>query len=531
MSRAWLACLSSLLLVACVESEEPGGDFRQLNFNQEVYDRDFADETAAHHGAKLYDHWFTPAQTPSNFHPLWEPSWDPSVSVEDSWRCSTCHGWDFSGGKTVALDTEGNRIPIPETGLLRAHNTMAARDIYATIKYGNTDTQDQHAYQSKLADADIYRITRFIKTLTPPSEFINTELDLPYISLRTGRALGNLAEGEVYYRQGTKQNCISCHNETGVSSSGRSIVLGELAIDEPWQFLHRLQHGIPHSTIISFEHDIEDFLFSNELTNINNKNAIMANILTYAQYSLSRSVDGENVIRGGLLYDDFFLTKNITAAGINPQWQRLFPNEGVDGITRTNEDTWRCSSCHSWNYVGRSVDIPSLLVTVNDTIANIRDVIANGVLNEHDYKNIASPLSDQDIIDLAYFIQQEIVSVNLPNLNGTQTQGERGKALYEQVLFFSTGEDNGECVTCPKCVTCHQGGLGQFTSNESLYSRINQDRFRSYHRIRFGNPGFGMVGTKAVGLPNQDAQDLMIYINLCLNPLGMNQAWCTPPVP
>ncbi len=58
--------------------------------------------------------------------------------------------------------------------------------------------------------------------------------------------------------------------------------------------------------------------------------------------------DSANIVRGAMLYDKWYAVLGQDAPqGNMPLWAKQTAN------TRSGADTWRCVSCHGWDYQGR----------------------------------------------------------------------------------------------------------------------------------------------------------------------------------
>ena len=48
-------------------------------------------------GGALYDNWMSVVgqQPPANNNPIWSRQTNNTLSGPDTWRCISCHGWDY----------------------------------------------------------------------------------------------------------------------------------------------------------------------------------------------------------------------------------------------------------------------------------------------------------------------------------------------------------------------------------------------------------------------------------------------------
>lgn len=191
------------------------------------------DGAAVVQGAMLYDRWFTVLNTqpPAEDMPLWEQQTTNTRSGEDTWRCVSCHGWDYQG-RDGAYRYGSNRTGFP--------GVFAAREdspdtIIAALKGANNP---QHDFSAYLDDASMNALAAFMTTaLIDDNEFIDPQT----LAVKGGDA----AHGEQLYTE----SCASCHGEDGTEMTfrfeGRDAWMGTLAALDPWRFLHRTRFGNP----------------------------------------------------------------------------------------------------------------------------------------------------------------------------------------------------------------------------------------------------------------------------------------------
>ncbi|GIV63292.1 MAG: hypothetical protein KatS3mg045_0631 [Bellilinea sp.] len=182
-------------------------------------------------GAQLYDDWtqVTGQTPPEGSHPIWARQTTNTRSGVDTWRCVSCHGWDYQG-KDGAFASGANYTGFP--GVYDAQSLPL--DELKAILSGQKDPQ--HDFTPYLNDADLTALAIFIRQgVIDDNRFIDP------VSLKP--IGGDLQNGKALYEQG----CASCHGSDGQTITfryeGQTVSLGTLAVQDPWRFLHRTRFG------------------------------------------------------------------------------------------------------------------------------------------------------------------------------------------------------------------------------------------------------------------------------------------------
>ena len=185
-------------------------------------------------GAALYDKWYTVlgAAAPSGNQPIWVRQKTNTRSGEDTWRCATCHGWDYQG-KDGAYRAGASYTGFP--GVYQAGQKQSKDEIIAILK-GKTDPD--HDFSKYLDDASLTDLAVFLKSgTTDDSRYI----DLVALTVKDG----NQPHGKELYNQ----QCATCHGADGSKIAfrfeGRDATLGTIAVIDPWRFLHQARFGTP----------------------------------------------------------------------------------------------------------------------------------------------------------------------------------------------------------------------------------------------------------------------------------------------
>lgn len=183
-------------------------------------------------GAWLYDDWseVKGVALPPGSHPIWARQSTNTLSGAETWRCVTCHGWDYQG-KDGAWGSGANYTGFP--GIYAARTLPAATLI--RILNGNPDPE--HDFSPYLSAAEIQALVTFIR------EGVVDERD--YIDLVSRKVIrGDVAHGQALYTQ----TCAACHGPDGRKITfryqGMQVSLASLAVQDPWRFLHRTRFGV-----------------------------------------------------------------------------------------------------------------------------------------------------------------------------------------------------------------------------------------------------------------------------------------------
>lgn len=174
-------------------------------------------------GGRLYDKWYKEAKkpTPTGNHVAW-PASNPDKKGEDTFRCKSCHGWDLLG-KDGAY-AKGSWV----TGI-KGVNGAAGKDPAALVSIFK---DAKHGFGGAMADADLMALATFVS---------KGQIDMdPFIDRATKKAKGDVAAGARIY----ESVCTGCHGTDG-KGVPNSPALGGLALDNPWEIMHKISFGQP----------------------------------------------------------------------------------------------------------------------------------------------------------------------------------------------------------------------------------------------------------------------------------------------
>lgn len=183
-------------------------------------------------GGKLYDnHWLqSERKPPSELYPDYPKEMD--VTPSETWRCVSCHGWDYSG----ADGHLGQRVSSPLFVSLRNSVGKPAQEITKVLKSG--------------------RHREIVEVLGPKqvealSVFISVGLHDIREVLSDGQATGSSERGKDIFEGA----CVSCHQKDGKAyiqgEPGDKPALGWVATNRPAQALHKIRNGVPGADMLS----------------------------------------------------------------------------------------------------------------------------------------------------------------------------------------------------------------------------------------------------------------------------------------
>jgi Cytochrome C oxidase, cbb3-type, subunit III len=180
------------------------------------------EESAIARGGQIYDKWFAviDAEKPKDTHKAW-PSSNTKKKGNTTWRCKSCHGWDYRGAKGAYA--KGSY----QTGIggLRTHDGGDSAKVVAAVK------DDTHSL-GMIPDADLSDLALFVtKGQVDMSKYINSDKSVK----------GDPAKGAAYYNT----LCAGCHGRDGKKPKELEKPLGKIVAGNPWEGLHKILNGQP----------------------------------------------------------------------------------------------------------------------------------------------------------------------------------------------------------------------------------------------------------------------------------------------
>ena len=173
-------------------------------------------------GGRLYDKWFAVigAEKPADTHAAW-PASNTNKSGNTTWRCKSCHGWDYLG-KDGAYASGSYQTGI--TGISKFDGADTAA-IVAVLK------NDLHALDGLMDDGDFEDLALFVS---------KGQIDLDvYVDRASKAPRGDAANGQAFY----ETVCTNCHGSEGTKVKDMD-PLGAL-MGNPWEIMHKIRFGQP----------------------------------------------------------------------------------------------------------------------------------------------------------------------------------------------------------------------------------------------------------------------------------------------
>lgn len=186
-------------------------------------------------GGRLYDNWMTAKDSdePDATHPSW-PASNTKKSGSVTWRCKSCHGWDYKG---VNGKYSGGSYKTGIAGVVGFQGRNPG-EMVAILR------NDVHQYsQEMLTDDEAVRLGTFVARGLHDTD--------AYIDREAGNANGSAARGA-----GIFQNvCAACHGFQGTKldwgDADSPAYIGTEANANSWEVLHKIRNGHPSVEMIS----------------------------------------------------------------------------------------------------------------------------------------------------------------------------------------------------------------------------------------------------------------------------------------
>ncbi len=396
-----------------------------------------ADDAAIARGGRLYDNWIAELKDrpPLTRHPKYKAANGLMRITETSWRCVSCHGWDYKG-----LKSQG-------TGPLANTSVKDPAALHAILR-----NQD-HQYDSQLSDRDLADLTTFInRGLIKMSDHIDPE---------TRRILGNANSEAVLFAT----ICANCHGADGHRITSIA-PLGTLVRQNPQEALHKILNGHPAEKMPPLR-----------FFNTSRIRDLLAYTQTLPDIELSASI-----ARGGRLYDNW-----QKETGSDPKAYRhpAYPRDAA--FSAMPKMNWRCKECHGWDYKGRDgvygsgshrSGIKGIQALAGQEPRTILAILADANHRYFGDRWFQSPLAYQDLMDLANFISSGQIDMDLHIDRNTGKASGDTKARKNEFDVL--------------CATCHGRKGDALPTGKAVGDVARDNPWETLHKIRNGHPNEAM---------------------------------------
>lgn len=204
-------------------------------------------------GGKLYANWdlligFSDFESQ---HPIWVGVGSSQVSERITYRCVSCHGWDYRGSEG-RLTYPGLQQGMDSPSLL----TLMGNPPEEILPWLDGTNNPEHDFSAYLTQQDLHDLSLFIsRALVAPNLIASRE---------DNSVQGTVTVGKNIYHD----FCQSCHGTEGekinFGSTATPTFLGDMAWSNPWRVAHVVRFGHiignmpPASTLeISFSRQID----------------------------------------------------------------------------------------------------------------------------------------------------------------------------------------------------------------------------------------------------------------------------------
>jgi mono/diheme cytochrome c family protein len=393
-----------------------------------------ADSASIARGGRLFDNWIleNKDRPPSEIHPKFKIYRTSMHNIETSWRCVSCHGWDYQGRAEQG------------TGVIRDTKGSEASELASILSDGN------HRYGNMLSERDFVDLAAYIRA--DIASYVDTgPISIPGDATREVKLYSTI--------------CANCHGASGHRITS-IIPLGNFAKLYPRETMHKILNGHPGVWMPPFR-----FLKASRLIDL------FAYVQSLPEKNLSASI-----ARGGRLYDHWQReTDARTPTARHPAYPKEATNADVPAVN------WRCKECHGWDYKG--VDGVYGKGTHRTGIKGIRalagsepqEVIELLMDKNHRYRGtrwFQTPLDLQDLIDLANFVSYGQIDMDDyidPSTGTAKGDSERHKEEFNVL-----------------CATCHGKGGGKLATGKDIGDVARQNPWEALHKIRNGHPNEAM---------------------------------------
>ncbi len=434
-------------------------------------------------------------------------------SGSQTYRCKECHGWDYKG-KDGAYGSGSHNSNF--AGVWDSRNEDVT-DLFRAIRNGEgiSDGADGHNFIDVLSPEDIADLVKFVREGTADADTLVT---------RDKAALGDVSSGEALYND----SCAGCHGadskDIDFKSGYATEYIFNLAHGNPWETIHKIRFGQPDGAMPNGA--VKGYLLAD-----------VSDILAYAQSLAPEGFEHASGSRGGVLWDKWWKENGSpepgSAESSQPATNPLYLTH-TGTSTRSGSQTYRCKECHGWDYAGvdgaygsgsHNSNFVGVMAAADWTAAELIGIIGAGrrrdgtTVTGHAFEG-TDLLDDDDVVDLALFVKEELVDDS--DFISYETKRSKGSAAAGSALFNSN------------CTTCHgPDGMrinfkySSATGVEYVGDLSRDNPFEVTHKVRWGHPGsaaaavtleedFGIVSGRMpskleAGYSEQDVANVIAY--------------------
>ncbi len=223
--------------------------------------------------------------------------------------------------------------------------------------------------------------------------------------------------------------------------------------------------------------------------------AVIAIFILVSLFSLPAIADDDGaIVRGAKLYDKWFaVIKAEKPAQNHPAWPAA-------NTKKKNDVTWRCKSCHGWDYLGvtGAYGSGSYLTGIKgiNALAGADPARIVAIMKD-DTHTLSGLMDDADFQDLALFVS-------------------KGQVDMSKYIDYSTKKIKSGDVTKGKnyfntlCAQCHgKNGDKPDDMNKTLAKQLSNP-WEVLHKLVNGQPAEEMPALRS--LDKQISMDLMAYM-------------------
>jgi thiosulfate dehydrogenase len=219
-------------------------------------------------------------------------------------------------------------------------------------------------------------------------------------------------------------------------------------------------------------------------------------VLGLAPFATVQAEDMQgSIARGGKLYDKWYAVSKDAGRppGTHPAWP-------ASNTKKKGNTTWRCKSCHGWDYRGKDgayasgsykTGIKGIGGMANAEIAAIMKVLKDGT------HKLADKMDDQDFKDLAMFVSKG--TVDMSKYIDSAAKAPKGGDAAKGAGYFNT-----------MCAQCHgKDGTLPKDMKKTLGKQMGNP-WEVMHKIQNGQPNEQMPALRA--LDTQITVDIMAHV-------------------